>query len=226
MLRARERQPADAKLELIRQVRTITDEELNREEWQQILQELPGSPSAEDAELTGVYVLLVHLIRSIVRDQWVCFAVAVIGIGLMMIVALRSVRLAAIALVPNALPILIVLGLMGWLGLRINMGAAMIAAVSMGLSIDSSIHYLTSYRRRRAAGRRVVQALGDVQQTVGLAAAFSTLALIVGFAVLCTSQFVPTIYFGFLVMLAMLGGLLGNLLVLPLLLQATERDVN
>ena len=94
----------------------------------------------------------------------------------------------------------------------------MIAAVSMGLSVDSSIHYVTSFRRARLTGLSVAQSLENVQQSVGRAVVYATIALMVGFLALCTSQFVPTIYFGSLVSLAMLGGLFGNLVVLPLLL--------
>ena len=94
---------------------------------------------------------------------------------------------------------------------------------SMGLAIDSSIHYIMSFRRARDEGRRLDEALDAVQQTVGRAMVFSTLALVVGFMVLCTSQFVPTIYFGVLVSLSMLGGLMGNLVVLPLLLSLVTR---
>jgi len=106
---------------------------------------------------------------------------------------------------------------------KINMGAAMIAAVSMGLSIDSSIHYLAAYRRARRSGSSVSSALHDVHQSVGRAMILSTLALIIGFTALCTSQFIPTVYFGALVSLAMLGGLFGNLIVLPLLLMLVDR---
>jgi len=169
---------------------------------------------------------LTNLIRSMLRDQWTCFAVATIGIALTMWLAFRSLRLSLIALVPNALPIFVVLGGMGWLGLKINMGAAMIAAVSMGLSIDSSIHYVAAYTRARAGGDTSSEALHSVQLMVGRAMIYSTLALIVGFSVLCASQFVPTIYFGALVSLSMIGGLLGNLIVLPLLLQVTESQVD
>jgi hypothetical protein len=70
----------------------------------------------------------------------------------------------------------------------------------------------------------VEESLREVQQSVGRAMVFSTLALIVGFSVLMTSQFVPTIYFGTLVTLTMLGGLLGNLIVLPLLLRLVTRE--
>ena len=69
-----------------------------------------------------------------------------------------------------------------------------------------------------------VEALSEVQQSVGRAVVYSTVALIVGFLALCSSEFVPTIYFGCLVSLAMLGGLLGNLVVLPLLLRVSRDD--
>jgi len=206
MLRAQERQPSRAKRALMAQVQQVSREHF------------PG------AEVTGFYVLLTNLIDSVIRDQWLAFAVAVVGIGLMMLVALRDVSLALIALVPNAVPILIVTGLMGWAGLKINMGAAMIAAVSMGLSVDSSIHYLAAFQSARAAGQTLSGALHEVHQSVGRAMVFSTIALIVGFSVLCTSQFVPTIYFGVLVSLAMLGGLAGNLVLLPVLLALAAGD--
>jgi predicted RND superfamily exporter protein len=207
VLRARERQPSRQKQQIIRQV-----ERISREEF-------PPTADSPGAEVTGFFVLLTNLIHSVIRDQWITFAVATAGIGLMMLVALRSLRLALVALVPNALPILVVTGLIGWLGLKINMGAAMIAAVSMGLSIDSSIHYITAFRRVRGEGKSLRDALAAVHQSVGRAVVFSTLALIVGFTVLCTSQFVPTTYVGALVSLTMLGGLAGNLVVLPLLLK-------
>lgn len=204
MLRARERQPSRQKQLLVEQVRQIAREEL------------------PEAEVTGFFVLLTKIIESTTRDQWLTFGVATAGIFLMVLLAFRSVTLALISLVPNALPILIVTGLMGWLDLRINMGAAMIASVSMGLAVDSSIHYITAFRRHRAAGLSTGEALHAVHQSVGRAMVFSTLALIVGFSALALSRFVPTIYFGVLVGLTMLGGLLGNLVVLPLLLKLTR----
>src|SRR5262245_65989195 len=103
------------------------------------------------------------------------------------------------------------------------MGAVMFAAVSMEISVYISIHYISAFRRARRAGKSVHAALAECQQSVGLAMIFSTIALIVGFGVLITSEFVPTIYFGALMSLAMLGGMLGNLIVLPLLLLWTEK---
>lgn len=209
MLRARERQPANEKQKLIEQVTRIVREEL------------PATETRPAVEVTGFFVLLTNLIKSMVRDQWYTFAIACIGIWCMTTLAVRNPVYALVALVPNAIPIVLVLGTMGWLGVRMNMGAAMIAAVSMGLSIDSSIHYITSFRRALQQGDDVTTALRGVQQSVGMAVVFSTLALIIGFSILATSQFVPTIYFGVLVSFSMLGGLLGNLVLLPLLLDLT-----
>jgi predicted RND superfamily exporter protein len=214
MLRARERQPAEQKRKLIDEVTRISRASFP----------LPADERGQPAaEVTGFFVLLTRLIESMLRDQWTSFGIATAGVAVMLLIAFRNLTWTAIALVPNALPIVMVMGVLGWLGLKINMGAAMIAAVSMGLSVDSSIHYLASYRRERVAGKSVSESLHVVQQSVGRAAVLSTLALIVGFMVLCTSEFVPTIYFGALVSLAMFGGLAGNLIVLPLLLHWTER---
>lgn len=213
MLRARERQPAEQKRRLIERVRAIA------------LEEFPPVGETPGAEVTGFFVLLTSLIESMLRDQWITFGIASAAIAIMLLVLFRSPKLMLIGLVPNALPIFLVMGLLGWLGLRINMGAAMIAAVSMGLSVDSSIHYLAAFLRAQSRGLSVADSLAEVQSSVGKAMLFSTLALIMGFGVLCTSEFVPTIYFGALVSLAMVGGLLGNLVVLPLLLGWFVRDV-
>jgi len=205
---------AEARQRIIEQVKRIVHEEFPQE----------TNDHGRAAEVTGFFVLLTYLIDSLLADQWLAFAVACAGIGLMMLIAFRNPLYALVALVPNVLPIVIVTGLLGWSGLKINMGAAMIAAVSMGLSIDSSIHYITSFQRARREGKNVATSLGTVHQSVGRAMVFSTLALIAGFIVLCFSDFIPTVYFGALVSLTMLGGLAGNLLVLPLLLKLATRD--
>lgn len=210
MLRARERQSAAQKQRLV-----ATVERIAREEF------------PEGAFVTGYYVLLADLVSNLLRDQWLSFALASGGIFLTMLAAFRSLRLALLGLVPNALPILVVLGSMGWLAglgladVQLNMGAAMIAAVSMGLSVDGSLHYLFVYRRARLRGQQHALALAAAQQSVGQAMVLATLALVLGFSVLLTSPFVPTVYFGALMALAMAGGLVGNLVLLPVLLSAT-----
>jgi uncharacterized protein len=133
------------------------------------------------------------------------------------------VRIGMISLIPNLLPIALVVGTMGWLDLPINIGTAMISSVSMGLTVDASIFYISSFRRMQRSGMTFSQALHATQHETGRALIYSNLALILGFLVLTMSHFVPLVYFGLLVSVAMLGGLAGNLVLLPLLLRATER---
>ncbi len=206
MLRARERQPADVKRSIISQVRQI------------VAEEIPGSDNQPPGEVTGFFVLLAQLVERMISDQWFTFTIAAVGIFLLLSLAFQSPLLGLVALVPNALPIFVVLGLLGWIGTPINMGTAMIAAVSMGLSVDSSIHYITAFRRRLHDGDAFHTALETAHQTAGRAMIFSTLALVVGFLALTTSGFIPTVSFGMLSCLTLIGSLLGNLVVLPVLL--------
>lgn len=206
MLRARERQPAAAKRQIIDQVRGL------------VAEAFPPTSAQPAGEVTGFFVLLAQLVERMLADQWLTFLLAAGGIFLLLSIGFRSPLTGAIALVPNTLPIVVVLGLLGWSGSPINMGTAMIAAVSLGLSVDSSIHYTTAFRRRLAQDGAIRAALETAHQTAGRAMIFSTLALVVGFLALTTSGFMPTVSFGGLSCLTLLGGLVGNLVILPVLL--------
>jgi len=200
-MRALEQQPAETKLDLIARAEAVAQE------------------TFPDAKATGLYVLLAHLIESLLSDQLVSFAIATVGIAVMMAIAFRSIPIGLMSIIPNVFPILLVIGMMGWIGVPINIGTAMIASVSMGLTVDSSIHYLSGYRRCREEGMDHYAALRATHAGVGRAVIFASAALILGFTVLTLSHFIPLIYFGVLVSAAMLGGLLGDLILLPLLLQ-------
>ena len=139
-----------------------------------------------------------------------------------MTIAYRSLWMGLISLVPNVLPIMFLLGGMGWAGITVNIGTAIISSDVMGLTIHDSIFYLSAYRRARQSGLDFRGALHEVQIEVRRPLIYSNLALILGFLVLTTSNFVPLIYFGALVSIAIAGGLAVNLLLIPLLLQFGE----
>lgn len=206
MLRAYDRRRAATKMALINQVRRLAEETF------------PPRDNEPAVRVTGFYVLLTHLISGVVRDQWRCFAAAVLGVGLCMVIALRHWGAVFAALVTNVLPIVLALGVLGWAGIHLNMGAAMMAAVSMGLAVDSSLHYLYVYLRARRHHAPPQEALHQAQRTVGRALVYATVALALGFASLATSDFMPTVYFGILAGVTLAGSLAGNLLVLPALL--------
>jgi predicted RND superfamily exporter protein len=220
VLRGLERQPSASKLALISRVREIVRTQTAEHETDSDV----TAPKSRPAEATGLFVLLTFLIESLLRDQLVSFVIAAVGIGLMLSLAFRSVRLGIAALVPNLFPIVLVIGFMGWIGLPINIATAMIASVSMGLTVDSSVHYLAQYQRLRRQGDSVAAALEKTQTSVGRALVFANVALVAGFSVLTLSHFIPLVYFGILVSVAMLGGLAGNLFLLPLLLTYVDRE--
>lgn len=183
-----------------------------------------GDSYEAPARVSGIYILLATLVESLVVDQPYMFMYAMIGLFGLLWLAFRNPVLALFGVIPNVLPAVMILGVMGLAGWKVNMGAAMIAAVSMGLSIDSSVHYLTMFQRSLNRGLSSRAAISRAQKSVGQAAVLATLALIIGFSVLSVSNFVPTIYFGTLVSLAMLGGLVGNFVILPMLLALCYRQ--
>ncbi len=183
MLRSREQVSAKDKRLLIDALRNEV------QTYPENIKDIEREGKRELAFVSGYYVLLAELVSSIVADQWRCFAIAGIGILVATALALRDIRLACMALVPNVLPSLCILGWFGWSGIPMNLGAAMIAAVSMGLSVDSSIHYLSRYQQEIRRGQSSAQSVDSAQSEIGMAIVLSTLALILGFGALATSDF-------------------------------------
>lgn len=230
LLRGLERQRSDKKLQLITRVQQIVEAAApgsNSDRSINASSDFEKSSAAlPPVRTTGLFVLLTYLIASLMEDQVVSFVLASVGIVVMMTIEFRSVRIGLISLVPNVFPIVMVVGTMGWTGLPINIATAMIASVSMGLTVDSSIMYLNDFLQGRRAGLTVREALDATQMHVGRTLVFTNLALVAGFCVLTLSHFIPLVYFGLLVSVAMIGGLVGNLFLLPLLLRTFDRDPN
>lgn len=207
VLRSREQQRSENKLAMIKRVREMAEAEFT----------LVGT-TEEPPSATGMFVLLTFVIQSLLGDQLVSFAWAALGISLMMTLAFRSATLGLLSLVPNVFPIVLVIGTMGWIGTPVNIGTAMIASVSMGLTVDSTIHYISAFHRA-VETQSIDMAIQSTHQSVGRALVFAHIALIAGFLVLTLSDFIPLVYFGVLLSLSMLGGLIGDLVMLPVLLR-------
>jgi predicted RND superfamily exporter protein len=207
VLRSREQQRSEEKLAIIQRVQEMTEAKFTSSDTR-----------SEPPTATGMFVLLTFVIQSLLGDQLVSFAWAALGISLMMMLAFRSVTLGLLSLVPNVFPIVLVIGMMGWIGTPVNIGTAMIASVSMGLTVDSTIHYISAFHRA-AKTQSVDSAIRVTHQSVGRALVFAHVALIAGFLVLTLSEFIPLVYFGVLLSLSMVGGLVGDLVMLPVLLR-------
>jgi predicted RND superfamily exporter protein len=173
----------------------------------------------DSAHPSGLYVLLVYLMDSLLSDQWSSFLISSCGAILSLALAFGSLRLGIAAFIPNLIPIVTVVGFMGWVGLRVNAATAMIQSISMGLAVDFSIHYIYRLISEVRAGHDFSTSLLRTHRSTGKAMVFASLALMLGFGVLVFSNFLPTMQFGLLVSLAMVGGLVGNLVLLPILLE-------
>jgi len=215
MLRSREHIAAETKMALINEVQQVVAEHTEIESW---LSHFDNGQPPRTGRVTGYYVLLAQVVSQLIGDQWRCLAVAAVLVWLLLAAATRSLKLATIALIPNLLPVMAVIAALGWSGTKMNMGAAMIAAVSIGLSIDGSVHFMANYRRKLQRYRGRYHAVLFAQKQIGLPLLMATLALVIGFSALATSDFIPTATFGLLTAAALIAGTLTNLTLLPALL--------
>ena len=222
MLRSREQLDAQTKTALITEVEQVVKQHLSSETWKtqpwliqtDTLDQEKNSRSG-DGRVTGYYVIMAQLINQLVRDQWRCFLMSGVLIWILLWLATGSLRLAFVALIPNLLPVFLVLALVGFSGGKINMGAAMIAAVSVGLSIDGSVHFLAAYQRFRVRSHGPRDSARHAAGKMGVPILLATVALIAGFGVMSTSEFIPTATFGVLVASTLAIGTVVNLTLLP-----------
>lgn len=232
MLRSREQLDANTKTQLIKVVERVVRQHVDSQAWREVTNASNISstrketkPTAENGprdiapnrtgKVTGYYVIMADLINQLVHDQWRCFAISSTLILLLLWLATGNPRLAIVALVPNIMPVFLVLSLVGFTGGKINMGAAMIAAVSVGLSIDGSVHFLAGYQRTRRRNHTPQTSSRHAAGRTGVPMLLATVALMVGFGVMSTSDFVPTATFGSLVASTLAIGTVVNLTLLP-----------
>ena len=172
----------------------------------------------EQVHLTGMLVLFNNMLQSLYKSQIMTLGVVFFVIFLMFIALFRSVKLAVIAITPNLIAGGAVLGLMGGLGIPLDIMTITIASISVGIAVDNAIHYLARFEDEISKDWDYDAAMKRSHATIGRAMYYTTITVIIGFSVLALSNFTPTVYFGLLTAFAMLAALLANLTVLPLML--------
>ena len=177
---------------------------------------------AERVHLSGMMVLYNNMLQSLFRSQILTLGVVFGAIMLMFLVLFRSWRFSVLGILPNLLSASLVLGLMGWAGIPLDLMTVTIAAITIGIGVDDTIHYVHRYREELAVDGDAWAAVGRCYSSIGKAMYYTTITIVLGFSVLVLSAFIPTILFGLLTGLAMGVALLANLTVLPALLATTE----
>ena len=172
----------------------------------------------EHVHLTGMLVLYNNMLQNLFSSQILTLGVVVPVLMCMFLILFRSLKIAFIAISPNLLSIGVVLGVMGWLNIPLDMMTITIAAISVGIAVDDTIHYIHRFKREFQVDRNYIRALHRCHGSIGYAMYYTSLTIITGFSILALSNFIPSIYFGLLTGLAMLIALIAALTLLPQLL--------
>ncbi|MCG6904401.1 MAG: MMPL family transporter [Rhodobacter sp.] len=168
----------------------------------------------------GVSVGFARIAQRNNRQMLVGLAVVLVLVSATMMVALRSVTMGAISLAPNLVPAALAFGLWGYTFGDVNLGSTVVTTMTFGIVVDDTVHFLMHYLRRRRAGMAAETAMQDTFSVVGAAIIITTLALIVGFAIMALSGFVINQHIGALTVFVVGFAVLADLLFLPALLLA------
>jgi len=172
--------------------------------------------------LTSMMVLYNNMLQSLFRSQVLTLGTVFAGIMVMFLLLFRSLKLATIAMAPNLLSACCVLGVMGWASIPLDMMTITIAAISIGIAVDNTIHYIERFNIEFTRDQDYVATMKRCHASIGKSMFYTSLTIIVGFSILVLSNFIPTIYFGLLTSLAMLIAILGALTLLPQLILMTR----
>ena len=187
---------------------------------QEIEHDLVHELGLEDGKvhLSGAMVLYNNMLQSLFSSQIMTLGVVALALLIMFLFLFRSLKIALIALFPNLLSAGAVLGVMGWLDIPLDMMTITIAAISIGIAVDNTIHYIHRFREEINRDGDYYGSLHRAHNSVGYAMYYTSMIIIVGFSILILSNFWPTIYFGLFTGLAMLIALVASLTLLPQLL--------
>jgi len=169
-------------------------------------------------QITGILVLYNNMLQSLFKSQISTLGVVMVGIALMLLILFRSIPLAVIGIIPNVLAAAIILGLMGLLRIPLDMMTITIAAITIGIAVDNSIHYIYRFREEFPKTHDYVKTMHYCHANIGKAVFYTAITIIIGFSILVLSNFIPTIYFGLLTALAMFIALFAALTLLPKLI--------
>ena len=169
-------------------------------------------------KLAGVLILFNNLLQSLFKSQILTLGIVMIGIFAMFLILFRNVTLSFIGVVPNFIAAFFILGIIGLMGIPLDMMTITIAAITIGIAVDNSIHYIYRFKEEFKKINNYNKTLDRCHSTVGIAILNTSITIVFGFSILILSNFIPTIYFGFFTGIAMLLAMISVLTLLPRLL--------
>jgi len=187
---------------------------------QRIREDLPSEAGLkpEQVRLGGMLVLYNNMLQSLFRSQILTLGITILALMTMFMVLFKSIKISLIAIFPNALSVGFVLGLMGWLRIPLDMMTITISAISVGIAVDNTIHYIHRFETEFQTDHNYINTLHRCHSSIGHAMYYTSVTIVIGFSILALSNFIPSIYFGLLTGLAMLIALIAALTLLPQLI--------
>ena len=172
----------------------------------------------EEYKLAGVLILFNNLLQSLFKSQILTLGIVMLGIFSMFLILFRNIILSFIGVVPNFIAAFFILGIIGLMGIPLDMMTITIAAITIGIAVDNSIHYIYRFKEEFKKINNYNKTLERCHSTVGIAILNTSITIVFGFSILVLSNFIPTIYFGIFTGIAMLLAMISVLTLLPKLL--------
>ncbi len=176
----------------------------------------------EEFKLGGVLILFNNLLQSLFKSQILTLGFVMIGIFAMFLILFKNLKLSLIGVVPNFIAAFFILGIIGLLGIPLDMMTITIAAITIGIAVDNSIHYIYRFKEEFNLTNNYEGTLKLCHSTVGIAILNTSITIVFGFSILVFSKFIPTIYFGVFTGIAMLLAMISVLTLLPALILWTK----
>jgi len=172
----------------------------------------------DEFRLGGVLILFNNLLQSLFKSQILTLGFVMVGILIMFLILFRNIKLSLIGVVPNFIAAFFILGIIGLAGIPLDMMTITIAAITIGIAVDNSIHYIYRFKEEYSKIKNYKKTLSLCHSTVGIAILNTSITIVFGFSILVLSNFIPTIYFGIFTGIAMLLAMISVLTLLPALL--------
>ncbi len=176
----------------------------------------------DEFKLAGVLILFNNLLQSLFKSQILTLGIVMVGIFFMFFILFRNISVSIIGVVPNIIAAFFILGLIGLLGIPLDMMTITIAAITIGIAVDNSIHYIYRFKEEFKKINNYQKTLDKCHKTVGVAILNTSITIVFGFSILVLSNFIPTIYFGVFTGIAMLLAMLSVLTLLPKMILTIE----
>ena len=181
-------------------------------------------PKYEEFKVSNLLVMYNNMLQSLFNSQIKTLGVVILILFIMFLILFKNIKIGLIAITANVVPVGVIFGFMGWIDIPLDMMTITIAAISIGIAVDNTIHYIHRFRLElKQNGNDFEQSMFNSHKSIGRAMFYTSTIIMIGFSLLVLSNFIPTIYFGVLTVIAMFMAIAADLILLPVLLLLSKK---